>query len=148
MDSRIVKTLVFNKQVRLFFVNNTKLIQDILGMHKYKNHLLEMVLGKTVSAVSLLSGTLKGEQRLSVTISMSNPKYRVFADTDASGNVRRYLNRSFLSAKDIDHNSLKALIGDKASIRVIKGSNIKASSNSRFKTNGISIKGHPVCHFE
>lgn len=83
-----------------------------------------MALGKTVSAASILSGTLKGEQRLSFTISMSNPKYRLFVDTDANGNVRGYLNQSLLCAKNIGDVSLKELIGHKAFIRVIKGSNM------------------------
>lgn len=123
MENMIVKTLIYDKQVRLFFIDNTKLIDEILKLNNEANKMLKNALGKTISVMSLISGTLKGDQRLSLQITMSDPKYKVFADCDASGNVRGYLNEELLNAPhdEMDQNSLQRLIGKKGTIRVIKG---------------------------
>ncbi|KAF0817132.1 MULTISPECIES: Hsp33 family molecular chaperone HslO [unclassified Cytobacillus] len=124
MENTIVKTLIYDKQVRLFFVDNTKLINEILRQNKETNKILKLTLGKTISVVSLISGTLKGDQRISLQMTMSEPKYKVFADADARGNVRGYLNGELLKAPYdyINKISLDCLIGNKGTIRVIKGS--------------------------
>jgi molecular chaperone Hsp33 len=124
MQNYIVKTLLYDKQVRLFFVDNTKLINTIYSLNQETNKMLKRLLGQTVSAVSLMSGTLKEEQRVSLQITMSDPKYKVFADADANGNVRGYLNEGLQNAslEFINNLSLAQLIGDKGNIRVIKGS--------------------------
>jgi molecular chaperone Hsp33 len=124
MENTIVKTLIFDKKVRLLFVDNTKLINEILSLNKITNKILKLILGKTLSVVSLISGTLKGDQRISLQMIMSDPKYKVFADADAKGNVRGYLNGELLKAPFdfITNVSLDHLIGHKGTIRVIKGS--------------------------
>ncbi|MBW8347969.1 Hsp33 family molecular chaperone HslO [Bacillus sp. IITD106] len=124
MKNTIVKTLIYDKQVRLFFVDNTILINDILRLNKETNKTLKLILGKTISVVSLISGTLKGDQRISFHMTMSDPKYKVFADADAKGNVRGYLNGELLKISNdpINKISLDRLIGNKGTIRVIKGS--------------------------
>ncbi|WP_165769176.1 Hsp33 family molecular chaperone HslO [Virgibacillus profundi] len=122
MENTIVRTLIFNKQVRLFFVDNTKLINEILNLNKETNKVLKLTLGKTLSVVSLISGTLKGDQRISLQLTMSDPKYKVFADADAKGNVRGYLNGELLKAPF--DGSLGKLIGHKGTIRMIKGSHM------------------------
>src|SRR5690625_613881 len=123
MQNFIVKALIYDNQVRLFFVDNTKLINTIYNLNQETNKMLKCLLGKTVSAVSLMSGTLKEEQRISLQITMSDPKYKVFADADAKGNVRGYLNEGLQNASSAFMNnvSLGQLIGSKGSIRVIKG---------------------------
>lgn len=124
MENTIVKTLIYDKQIRLFFVDNTKLINEILRLNKETNKILKITLGKTISVVSLISGTLKEDQRISLQMTMSDTKYKVFADADAKGNVRGYLNGELLKAPydDINKISLDRLIGHKGTIRVIKGS--------------------------
>lgn len=126
MENTIVKTLIYDKQVRLFFVDNTKLINEILRLNKETNQILKHTLGKTISVVSLISGTLKGDQRISLQMTMSDPKYKVFADADANGNVRGYLNGELLKAPYdyINKISIDRLIGHKGIIRVIKGSGL------------------------
>ncbi|MFS0635992.1 Hsp33 family molecular chaperone HslO [Mesobacillus foraminis] len=124
MRNKIFKALVLDKQVRLFFVDNTVLINEIISLNKHNHRILNLALGKTVSGISLLSAALKGEQRLSATVTMSNPKYKIFADTDAHGNVRGYASQSFLNAEGIKGDSIQGLIGHKAYIRIIKGSHM------------------------
>ncbi|MBO0995047.1 Hsp33 family molecular chaperone HslO [Bacillus sp. SD088] len=119
MQNTIVKTLIYDKQVRLFIVDNTKLLNDILSLNKETNKILKLTLGKTISVVSLMSATLKGDQRISLQMTMSDPQYKVFADADAKGNVCGYLNEALLEATD--EISLERLIGHKGTIRVIKG---------------------------
>lgn len=124
MRNRILKALVFDKQVRLFLVDNAALVNEIISLNKHNHRILNLALGKIVSGISLLSATLKGEQRLSATVTMSDPNYKIFADTDAHGNVRGYASQSFLKAEGLKDVSIKDLIGNKASIRIIKGSHM------------------------
>lgn len=122
MRNKIIKTLVFDQQVFLFFVDNTPLVKEITSLNKHNHSILNIALGKTVSAISLLSATMKGEQRLSATFTMSNPKYKIFADVDAHGNVRGYASQYLMESTVEDFFSIKNLIGNKGSIRIIKGS--------------------------
>jgi molecular chaperone Hsp33 len=122
MKNNIIKALIFDKNVRLYFADNTALINEIISANKQNHRIVNIALGKTVSGISLLSATLKGEQRLSATIMMSNPKYKIFADTDAHGNVRGYTNHMLAKADDLQ--DIQNLIGQRASIRMIKGSDM------------------------
>ena len=124
MKNTIVKTLVYDKQVRLFFVDNTKLINDIFNQNNITDKVRKLIMGKAISIVSLISGTLKGDQRISFQITMSNPKHKVFADADANGNVRGFLSDELLSDPlNCSNNvSIKDLIDNNGNIRVIKGS--------------------------
>lgn len=121
MDNYIIKTLAYKKQARILFVDNTKMIKEICG-HKNINKLLKTSLGKTVSVASLISGTLKGNQRVSIKVNASNRKYKIFADADSFGNVRGYINDELLSAPlDCGDNlSIEGLIGDRGCIQVLK----------------------------
>ncbi|SDY19372.1 molecular chaperone Hsp33 [Evansella caseinilytica] len=124
MENTVVKTLIYNKQVRLLFVDNTRLINNILRLNKETNDMLNHALGKTVSVMSLLAATLKGDQRISLQMMMSDRKYKIFADADASGNVRGYLSGELRKSPYNRTNkiSLDQLVGQKGTIRVIKGS--------------------------
>lgn len=126
MENTIVKTLIYDKQVRLFFVDNSKLINEILSLNKETNIILKQILSKTISVMSLVSGTLKEGQRISLQMTMSDSKYKVFADADDKGNVRGYLNEELLKVSNDDTNniSLERLIGHKGTIRMIKGAGL------------------------
>jgi len=121
MDNYIMKTLAYNKQVRILFVENTDIIREICD-HKNINKLLKTMLAKTVSIASLISGTLKGNQRISLKVNASNRKYKIFADVDSMGNIRGYINDELLNAPlDYTSNfSIEELIGNKGCIQVMK----------------------------
>ncbi len=121
MDNYIIKTLAYNKQVRILFVDNTKMVREICG-HKRMNKLLKTALGKTVSISSLISGTLKGNQRVSLKVNTSNRKYKIFADVDSLGNVRGYISDELLNAPldFINNLSIEQLIGTKGYIQIMK----------------------------
>jgi molecular chaperone Hsp33 len=121
MNNYILKTLAYNKQVRIFFMENTELIKEICN-HKDISKSLKNALGETVSIATLMSGTLKGNQRISIKISASNRNYKIFADVDSMGNTRGYINDAFLNAPlaDIGDLSIEELIGDKGCIQVMK----------------------------
>ncbi|WP_161493883.1 Hsp33 family molecular chaperone HslO [Virgibacillus necropolis] len=124
MKDTIIKTLVYDKQVRLFLLDNTAMMNEIIHLNQGNHRVLNVALGKLISGVSLLTATIKGEQRISVTVSMSNPAYKIFADIDAHGNVRGYANESLMHGIDEKSASVQDLIGKNASIRMIKGSNM------------------------
>jgi molecular chaperone Hsp33 len=119
MKNRIIKTLIFNKQLRLYLINNTELIEEILQIKEQSNIIINTALANSVTIATLLSATLKGNQRLSTTLTMSNPKYKIHTDADAHGNIRGYANNYLLSQGQ--YKTIKQLIGLKGAIRMIKG---------------------------
>ncbi|AJD89643.1 hypothetical protein JMA_03260 [Jeotgalibacillus malaysiensis] len=122
MSNQISKTLVFDGQVRLYFVNNTELVQELFDLHGNTPLPLKVMLGKTVSAMSILSGTLKGKERMNLQVTMSQQAYQLFAEAEASGNIRGYLNEKLLKAEGFENAPTKDIIGPSGRIRVIKGS--------------------------
>ncbi|MCA1041985.1 Hsp33 family molecular chaperone HslO [Bacillus infantis] len=124
MKNQIIKTLIFNKQVRLYLINNSELINEILNINANSSKVIKMAVANSLSVISLLSATLKGEQRLSVTLTLSNPKSKIHADTDAYGNIKGYANEFLLSQDQDKYSTVKELIGLKGSIRMIKGVNM------------------------
>lgn len=121
MDNYLVRTLAYNKQARILFVDSTKMVKEICN-HKNMNKLLKTALGKTVTIASLISGTLKGDQRISLKISASNRNYKIFADADSMGNVRGYINDDLLNASlgYKDGLSIEEVIGQKGCLQVLK----------------------------
>lgn len=121
MNNYVLKTLAYNKQVRIFFMDNTDMIKEICNAKDISKP-LKTVLGKTVSIATLISGTLKGNQRISIKINASNRNYKIFADVDSMGNIRGYINDAFLKAHLDNKNNLSTeeLLGDKGCIQVLK----------------------------
>lgn len=121
MENYIIKTLAYNKQVRILFVDNTKMIKEICNKDNM-NKLLKGTLGKTVSIASLLSGVLKGPQRMSLKVNTSHPNYKVFANVDSQGNVRGYLSDHLMNSPFNETNqvTIEQLIGNKGYIQVIQ----------------------------
>jgi molecular chaperone Hsp33 len=121
MDNYIIKTLAYNKQARILFADNTGLISEICDV-KNIGKPLKLALGRTVSIASLISGTLKGNQRISIKVNASNRKYKIFADADSMGNIRGYINDGLLSAPlgYINNISVEHIIGIEGCIQVMK----------------------------
>ncbi|WP_074042400.1 Hsp33 family molecular chaperone HslO [Desnuesiella massiliensis] len=121
MNNYILKTLSYNKQIRIFFMENTDMIKEICN-HKNISKTLKTALGETVSIATLMSGTLKGNQRVSIKINATNRKYKIFADVDSMGNIRGYINDALLNAPldTINNLYVEELIGDKGCIQVLK----------------------------
>lgn len=121
MNNYILKTLAYNKQVRIFFMENTDMIKEICD-NKNISNTLKTALGKTLSIATLISGTLKGNQRVSIKINASNSQHKIFADVDSMGNIRGYISDALLNEPldTINNLSVEELIGDKGYIQVLK----------------------------
>lgn len=102
-------------------MENTDMIKEICN-NKNLSKTLKTALGETVSIATLMSGTLKGNQRLSIKITASNRKHKIFADVDSMGNIRGYVNDALLNAPldNMNNLSVEELIGDKGCIHVLK----------------------------
>lgn len=122
MENNIVKALIHEEQVRFYFINNTQLLLEVLGLNEGLSPSHKLLLGEAVSVMSILTGTLKGNQRMSLQVTLSNPIYKIFAEAEANGNVRGYLNEALLSTPNLENHSLGDLIGPNGMIRIIKGS--------------------------
>lgn len=123
MPNKIIKTLISDKSIRLYFTDNTKMLQEIMELSKIKEKACYSALAKAVSIMSLLSVALKDNQRISLVITLTNKNHKIYADTDAGGNVRGYVSQALLKAsrQQNSNQSLQDLIGTKASIRMMKG---------------------------
>ncbi|GKU32364.1 Hsp33 family molecular chaperone HslO [Clostridium folliculivorans] len=121
MTENIVKTLAYNKQVRILFMDNTNMIKEVCN-DRIASKLLKTVLGKTLTITALISGILKGNQRISIKVNASNRNYKIFADCDSFGNVRGFINDQLLNANlhNIEDMPIEELIGDKGCIQVLK----------------------------
>lgn len=121
MENYIIKTLAYNKQVRVLFLDNTNMVKEICNKGNM-NKLLKSSLGKTISIACLISGILKAQQRISLKVNTSHPKYKIFADTDSMGNIRGYLSDHLLNSplNGKRHATIEQLIGNKGYIQVIK----------------------------
>ncbi len=122
VQNAIVKALINEEQIRLYFIDNSQLLRDIYALNQELPKPLKLLLGKTISAMSILSGTLKGNQRMSLQVTLSNTRHKIFAEAEANGNVRGYLNEELLRSSNIEEKSMQDLIGPSGMIRVIKGS--------------------------
>jgi molecular chaperone Hsp33 len=118
----LIRTLAHNGQARILFVQNADLLNTVCDRPAIRSRLLRHALGLTVSAASLLSGTLKDRQRLSLKVKASRPGCAWFADVDASGNVRGYPGEALLDMppEELDSLSLPQLIGDRGFIQLVK----------------------------
>jgi molecular chaperone Hsp33 len=118
----LVKALAYDKQVRLIFAENTELVRKVCRNPKIASKLLRTALGTTVSAASLLAGTLKDGQRLSLKIKTSRPGCQMFADVDAFGNVSGYASDGLLEELSgaPDGLCLEELIGGRGCLQVVK----------------------------
>ncbi|MNH95899.1 33 kDa chaperonin [compost metagenome] len=122
LENYLIKGLAFDNKVRVFLVENTELIKAICGGPEVRSRLLKRALGTTVSAASLLTGTLKDRQRLSMKVRASYPDCKIFADVDAYGNIRGYLSESVLHAplEQWAGLTLSQWIGNKGCLQVVK----------------------------
>jgi len=121
MRNYVIKTLAYNKQVRILFVENTEMLKEICD-NKNMGKLLKIALGKTISITSLISAILKDNQRISIKVNTSNKNCKIFADADASGNIRGYISDELLNLpqEEVNNMSLEQLIGDKGYLQVMK----------------------------
>lgn len=121
MRNYVIKTLAYNKQVRILFVENTEMLKEICD-NKNIGRLLKIALGKTVSITSLISAILKDNQRISIKVNTSSKNCKILADADASGNIRGYISDELLNLpqEEVNNMSLQQLIGDRGYLQVMK----------------------------
>lgn len=121
MNNPIIKMLAGNDQIRLYVADQTELVREVYKINENVPAVPKLLLAQTISLMGVLTGTLKGNQRLSLTLSMSDRSKRLSADADARGNVRGYLNEALSAVKESDLGSVQDLIGPKGMIRMVKG---------------------------
>ncbi|MBB6733826.1 Hsp33 family molecular chaperone HslO [Cohnella zeiphila] len=120
--NRLIKTLAYDQQVRMIFAENTELVRNVCRNPKIASMLLKTALGTTVSAASLLAGTLKDGQRINLKIKTGRPGCQIFADVDAFGNVSGYISDGLFETPPHSPEglSLPDLIGDKGCVQIVK----------------------------
>jgi molecular chaperone Hsp33 len=122
MDNLLIKTMAFEKNALILFVNNADLLRNICRRPSLKSKQLRHALGLAVSAASLLAGTLKDRQRISIKIKLSCPAGTLYADADWQGHVRGAVSDELLqtSAELLDGMTIPQLVGDRGVIHIVK----------------------------
>ncbi|OZB96387.1 Hsp33 family molecular chaperone HslO [Paenibacillus sp. XY044] len=117
-SSWIAKSIAFDGKVRIIFMDNTHLLQEIFNRRNMSPVMME-ALGRTVSAAGLIAGLLKDPQHMSLKIRTSSAGLNIFADADATGNVRGYLSEEW-SHLPTDRVSLGEIIGSRGTMHVVQ----------------------------
>ncbi|OXL81945.1 hypothetical protein BCV73_01820 [Paenibacillus sp. SSG-1] len=117
-SSWIAKSIAFDGKVRIIFMDNTHLLQQIFN-RRTMGPVLKEALGRTVSVAGLIAGILKDPQQMSLKIKTSSPGVNIFADADASGNVRGYLSEEWFQLPS-EGLSLGQIIGSRGNIQVVQ----------------------------
>jgi molecular chaperone Hsp33 len=149
MNNYITKILALNKQARILFAENTDLIHEVCS-NQNTNKLLKTLLARTVSCASLLTGLLKDNHRISLKVSASKRDYRVYADVDAEGNVRRFISDDLLNAFNEETNpfTIDQIIGDRGCIQVTNdiGMNSIITGITDMPYKNITMIFHTIMH--
>lgn len=88
----LVKALALNKNVRVYVVNNTGVVNEAIRRHDVWPSAAS-VLGKTMAIGLMMGGMLKGKQALTIKIDGNGPIGQVVVDANALGDVRGYVTR-------------------------------------------------------
>lgn len=121
MSDNLIRCLAFNKQIRVILVDNTNLIQARCNPLETPK-LTKTALAKTLTIASLISGTLKDTQRISLRVAATDQNYQVLAEADAEGNVRGFVSQPFfnLEPDQVENMTLPEFFGERGGIQVIK----------------------------
>jgi molecular chaperone Hsp33 len=87
MKATITKLITNDKQARIYILDNTDLIHELVSLENF-NIISKEALSTTFTLSSLLCGLLKDKQRVSIQINTSTPSKYIRCDVDSYGNVR------------------------------------------------------------
>lgn len=118
METKMIRLLSKDKQVRIFMIDNTSLVSNLIEQQKI-NKVCQETLAKTFTISNLLCGLLEGNQRLSIQMVCSNSSESIRCEVDSSGNVNGYCSKALLESKP---DTIAELIGGRGYIRITKGS--------------------------
>lgn len=118
MKATITKLITNDKQARIYILDNTDLIQELVSLENF-NIISREALSTTFTLSSLLCGLLKDKQRVSIQINTSTSSKYIRCDVDSHGNVRGYASEDLIYNKE-NFNSIPELIGNKGIIKVTK----------------------------
>lgn len=100
--SYIIKALALEKNVRVYIMNSTDIVNEAIRRHDLWPSAAS-VLGKTMTIAALMGSMLKGEQALTIKIDGNGPIGHVVADANAYGKVRGYVTRPHVNFTTDSH---------------------------------------------
>jgi molecular chaperone Hsp33 len=87
---RVVKAITADGRFRLAAIKNTKAVQTAQHNHQL-GYLATLLLGRAMSATSLLASFLNGEERVIIELMGNGPAERVYAESLELGEVRGFV---------------------------------------------------------
>jgi molecular chaperone Hsp33 len=90
MKDEMIRATALDGKVRAFAVRSTQLVEELRRRHDTWPT-ASAALGRTVTAAAMMGAMLKGEERLTIQIKGGGPIGQIVADTNATGEVRGYV---------------------------------------------------------
>ncbi|MDF7637509.1 Hsp33 family molecular chaperone HslO [Leuconostocaceae bacterium ESL0958] len=122
MSDQLLKTISKDQAFRAFAIDGTALVRQAQDSHG-ASRIAAVVLGRALLATELLAqATVKGEERISVTINGRGPIGKVVTEANAEGAVRGYVTNPELAPIVNDQNQLNiaGAVGNHGSFQVTK----------------------------
>ncbi len=125
MSNRVLSGLGFNKQVRFYIVDSTKLIRTVAKKND-ASPLGALALGKSVSITGLMGLMLKGEEEITSIIEGDGPLGKIISIANAKGETRATVTNPYVGlAKEEQNLTLANAVGEIGNIKVIKNLKLK-----------------------
>ncbi len=127
MGNKFIKALSENKEVRLFMINSTEMVEESRKIYG-SSPVSIAALGRTITAASILGKTLKNEMdKLTLRIKGSNEIESIIAVANYEGTVKGYISNPFVETKINEYGKLDVggAVGKDGKIFVIRDYGLK-----------------------
>ena len=123
---RLVKAIAFNNEVRIYMVDSKDIVEEARLSHGLWP-LASVAFGRLLTITSLMGSMLKDEQTLTIRFNGDGPLGRMLTASDASGNVRGYVENPQVHMYNERLKKLEVALGvGNGTITVSKNLNLKA----------------------
>lgn len=127
MKNKLVKALSENKEVRLFLIDSTEMVENARKLYEMSPVSIA-ALGRTITAASMLGKTLKNDNdKLTLRINGSNEIKSIVAVSDSIGNVKGYISNPYVETKinSIGKLDVGNAVGNSGEIYIIRDYGMK-----------------------
>lgn len=121
MSDYLVKALAYDGQVRVYAVRTTDTVAEAQRRHQTWRT-ASAALGRAMTAGVMMGAMLKGDEKLTIKIEGDGPLGHILVDSNATGDVRGYVNNPRVDFESNEHGKLdvKRAVGTSGSLTVVK----------------------------
>ncbi|PFO66511.1 redox-regulated molecular chaperone HslO [Bacillus cereus] len=121
MKDYLVKALAFDGEVRAYSVRTTNTVSEAQRRHDTWRT-ASAALGRSLTAGTMMSAMLKGEQKLTIKVEGNGPIGPILVDAHANGDVRGYVTNPHVDFEGTEQGKLRVYqaVGTEGFVTVIK----------------------------